>query len=63
MAQDEEWNVAALLVYDWQVFPRIDLRVDHNDEPVGELRRLLELYRPLIPYYQQRPSDPSITPG
>ncbi len=54
---------AALLVYDWQVFPRIDLRVDHHDEPVGELRRLLELYRPLIPYYQQRPSDPSITLG
>ena len=51
---------AAILVYDWEVFPRVDLRVDYHEEPIGELRRILELYKPMIPYYAQRPSDPSI---
>lgn len=51
---------AGLLVYDWEVFPRVDLRVDWHEEPIGELRRLLEMYKPLIPYYAQRPSDPTI---
>jgi len=49
-----------LLVYDWEVFPRVDLRVDFHEEPIGELRRILEQYKPLIPYYAQRPSDPTI---
>jgi len=51
---------AALLVCDWEVFPRVDLRVDYHDEAIGELRCLLEIYKPLIPYYAQRPSDPTI---
>ena len=51
---------AGIIVHDWEVFPRVDLRVDHHDEPVGELRRILEIYKPLIPFYAQRPSDPSI---
>lgn len=51
---------AGIIVYDWEVFPRVNLRVDWHDEPIGELRRLLEMYKPLIPYYAQRPSDPTI---
>jgi len=51
---------AGILVYDWEVFPRVDLRVDDNDEPIGELRRIFDLYSPLIPFYAQRPSDPTI---
>jgi len=51
---------AGILVYDWEIFPRVDLRVDHHDEPIGELRRILEVYKPLIPYYALRPSDPTI---
>ena len=53
---------AAILVYDWEVFSRVDLHIDHHKEPVGELRRILEVYKPLIPYYTQRPSDPSFGP-
>ena len=39
---------------------RADLRVDQHDEPVGELRRVFEAYRPYIPYYVQRQRDPRI---
>lgn len=53
---------AALLVYDQDRFPRIDLRVDQHAEPVGELRRVFEAYRPFIPYYVQRQRDPRIPP-
>lgn len=53
---------AALLVYDQDEFARIDLRVDQHDEPVGELRRVFEAYRPYIPYYVQRQRDPRVPP-
>ena len=51
---------AALLIYDEDSFARVDLRVDQHDEPVGELRRVFETYRPFIPYYVQRQRDPRI---
>ncbi|MFO1024047.1 MAG: DUF1028 domain-containing protein [Acetobacteraceae bacterium] len=53
---------AALLVYDQDKFARIDLRVDQHNEPVGELRRVFEAYRPYIPYYIQRQRDPRVPP-
>ncbi|MGE0417395.1 MAG: DUF1028 domain-containing protein [Acetobacteraceae bacterium] len=53
---------AAMLVYDQDRFARIDLRVDQHDEPVGELRRVFEAYRPYIPYYVQRQRDPRVPP-
>ena len=56
-----EQNAAAIIVYDWDILPRVDLRVDwHDEDAIGELRRLLDMYRPLIPYYTLRPSDPTI---
>lgn len=51
---------AALLVYDRKAFSRVDLRVDIHEEPVGELRRIFDLYRPAIPYYDQRQVDPRV---
>jgi uncharacterized Ntn-hydrolase superfamily protein len=51
---------AAMLTFDWDTFPRVDLRVDHHKNPVQELRRILELYKPLIPYYAKRAADPTI---
>jgi uncharacterized Ntn-hydrolase superfamily protein len=53
---------AALLVFGDDRFARVDLRVDQHDEPVGELRRVFEAYRPFIPYYVQRQRDPRIAP-
>jgi len=51
---------AALLVVNKKSYAWVDLRADEHDEPIGELRRLYGLYIPLIPYYDQRPSNPSM---
>ena len=54
-------NAAALKVCDWDVLPLVDLRVDWDDgDAVAELRRLLEMYKPLIPFYSLRLKDPTI---
>jgi uncharacterized Ntn-hydrolase superfamily protein len=50
----------ALLVYNRKSYAWVDLRADEHDEPVAELRRLWELYIPLIDYYDRRPSNPSM---
>lgn len=56
-----EQNAAAIIVCDHDILPRIDLRVDwHNKDGIGELRHLLDMYTPLIPFYALRPSDPTI---
>ncbi|MGH8066700.1 MAG: DUF1028 domain-containing protein [Candidatus Entotheonellia bacterium] len=51
---------AGLFVVDREVFPRVDLRVDEHATAVAELRRIFELYRPLIEYFQERAVNPSI---
>ncbi|MDH3700067.1 MAG: DUF1028 domain-containing protein [Alphaproteobacteria bacterium] len=48
---------AAILVYDNKPFAHVDLRVDIHDEPVGELRRVYDAFRPAIPYYNLRLVD------
>lgn len=53
---------AALLVYDDQSFAHVDLRVDVHDEPIGELRRVFDAYRPAIPYYNLRQVDARVPP-
>jgi uncharacterized Ntn-hydrolase superfamily protein len=42
---------AALMVGDREPFLYVDLRVDEHVEPIGELRRIFDIYRPQIPYY------------
>ncbi len=51
---------AAILVHDQKAFSRVNLRVDIHDEPVGELRRVFDIYRPTIPYYDARQTDPRV---
>lgn len=54
-------NSAAIIVCDWDILPRVDLRVDwHDNDGIAELRRLLEMYKPLIPFYALRIKDPTI---
>ncbi len=50
---------AALIVYGKYPYPLVDLRVDEHAEPIGELRRIFDLYRPQIDYYATRPADPA----
>lgn len=49
---------SGLKVYGTQIFPWVDLRVDHHPEPIAELRRIYDIHRPLLPYYYGRPGDP-----
>lgn len=51
---------AALLTYGRAEFARCDLRVDVNEEPVAELRRIYDWFAPLIPFYLERPRNPNI---
>jgi uncharacterized Ntn-hydrolase superfamily protein len=53
---------AALLVYENRPFAHVDLRVDVHPEPVGELRRVFDVYRPAIPYYNLRQVDARVPP-
>jgi uncharacterized Ntn-hydrolase superfamily protein len=53
---------AALLVYESQAFPWVDLRVDAHAEPVAELRRIFELYQEVKEWYATRADDPRVKP-
>lgn len=55
-------NSAAILVYADRRYPRLDLRVDVHEEPVGELRRVWDAYATAIDYYWQRQTDPTVQP-
>ena len=48
------------MVYGRETYPRLDLRVEVHDEPVGELRRIFDWYKPLIPYYEERGRNPLV---
>jgi uncharacterized Ntn-hydrolase superfamily protein len=50
---------AGLLVVDREVFPRVDLRVDEHAMAVAELRRIFEVYKPFIEYFQERAVNPT----
>lgn len=41
-------------------YPYVDLRVDVHPEPVGELRRVFDWQKKLIPYYAARGMDPRL---
>jgi uncharacterized Ntn-hydrolase superfamily protein len=58
--QHEGQRSAGLLVYDRAEYPWIDLRVDEHTEPIGELRRVFEVYKPLREYFNLRPSNPAL---
>lgn len=53
-------NSAGLVIYEREIYPYYDLRVDAHDEPVGELRRVFALYEPLADYYYGRPGQPEV---
>ncbi len=51
---------ASLLVHDGEEHPRLDLRVDSHPNAVGEMRRLLDEFRPYVPFYRQRWREPAM---
>ena len=61
--QEEGQTSSALVVWGQHAFPLVNLRVDVSAEPVGEMRRIFDWFRPLIPYYVERTLDPgSVVP-
>ena len=54
---------SALVVYEHEEYPLMDLRVDAHDTAVEELRRVHGEYKPYIPYYYHlRAKEPHHTP-
>jgi len=51
---------AGILVYENEGFSIVNLRVDDHDEPMKELWRLFNRLYPLVPYYKERPDNPTI---
>lgn len=58
--QEEGQTSAGILVFGSETFSRCDLRVDVADEPIAELRRIYDWYKPLIPYYEERGRSPLV---
>ena len=45
---------AHILIHAEEEHPFLDLRVDSHPDAVGEMRRVLEEFRPYVPFYRQR---------
>lgn len=56
--QEEGQTSAAIVVFGRHEFPLVNLRADVSAEPVAELRRNLDWFKPLIGYYEKRTLDP-----
>lgn len=57
--QEEGQTSCAIVVYEKHEFPIVNLRVDVSAEPVAEMRKIFDWFKPLIPYYVQRTLDPA----
>jgi uncharacterized Ntn-hydrolase superfamily protein len=51
---------SGLVVYRGDPYPWVELRVDEHAEPIGELRRIYEVYRPLREFFQVRAARPDV---
>ena len=51
---------ASLLMHDVEEHAVLDLRVDSHPDAVCEMRRLLEEFRPYVPFYRQRWLEPAM---
>ena len=58
--QEEGQTSAAIQTHGDQSVSRCDLRVDISEEPVAELRRIFDWFKPLLPYYEERNRNPNI---
>ena len=54
---------AGMLIADTVPWPVTDLRVDHSDDPIGELAALWQLWAPLADDYVSRALDPAAAPS
>lgn len=63
-AGGEQWPLrsACLKVVADQDFPLVDLRVDEHPQPLAELRRLWDVYRPSVEVFRARALTPDEVP-
>ena len=54
---------AGLVIVDAVAWPVADLRVDWHDEPIHELARPLEVWKPQLDAYVARALDPTQAPS
>lgn len=54
---------AGLLIHADVSWPVADLRVDHAEDPIGELNRLWQLWKPEMHSYVTRALNPSLAPS
>jgi uncharacterized Ntn-hydrolase superfamily protein len=50
---------AGILIHEQDEHPALDLRVDSHPDAVRELRRVVDEFRPYVPFYRQRWLTPS----
>jgi len=53
---------AVVCVYNQEIFPELDLRVDFHEQAVDELRRLHAIYKPYLSYHELRRLSPQQSP-
>ena len=58
--QPDGQRSAGLIVYENAGFAIVNLRVDDDPDPTAALRVLFDKLYPLIPYYRERPDNPTI---
>jgi len=58
--QPDGQRSAGILVQENAGFAIVNLRVDDDPDPTAALRRLFDKLYPLIPYYRERPDNPTI---
>lgn len=58
--QPEGQISASILTFGHQIQSHCDLRVDICEEPVKELRRIFDWYKPLLPYFEERMGNPNV---
>lgn len=58
--QPDGQRSAAVVVYENDGYSIVNLRADDHPEPMAELWRLFKKFHPLVPYYRERPDNPSI---
>lgn len=58
--QPEGQTSAAILSYGRRGMARVNLRCDLSSEPIAELRRIFDWFKPLIPYYEELADNPTL---
>ncbi|TCP29443.1 putative Ntn-hydrolase superfamily protein [Scopulibacillus darangshiensis] len=59
---DQEHSIG-LIVYTYDNFPYVDLRIDYSDDPLRDLKQLWEIYGPQAEDYRVRALEPERAPS